>query len=104
MKQGQGACSIKEAESRHADAMMPALTLVELDPATIVCGEAFAAMYLAEDVRTCGEMRETCPHCKGVHLHLVLRQKDVRVAHLFCAGCTRCYDACFSDGASALNA
>ncbi|HAT31852.1 MAG TPA: hypothetical protein DCW29_13645 [Janthinobacterium sp.] len=90
-------------DNRQADAAMPALVLLEIDPAVVVNGERHDDVYVAEDVRTYGAMRETCPMCIGKHLQLVLRQKDVRLAHLFCANCTRCYDARFADGSSALN-
>jgi hypothetical protein len=91
------------AEHRSPDVKMPPLILVELDPLSVVAGERRDDIYVAEDVRTHGDMRETCPVCTGRHLKLVLRQSDVRLAHLFCEECTRCYDARFADGSSALN-
>jgi hypothetical protein len=90
-------------EHRNPEVKMPPLTLKELDPLAVVVGARCDDVYVAEDVLTQGDMRETCPVCTGLHLKLVLRQHDVRVAHLFCAQCTRCYDACFADGSSALN-
>ncbi|NHZ83088.1 hypothetical protein F2P44_27995 [Massilia sp. CCM 8695] len=51
---------------------------------------------------TFGTLRETCPNCGHAHLKLVLRQRAVRVAHLFCAECQGCFDARYSNGAPAL--
>jgi NAD-dependent dihydropyrimidine dehydrogenase PreA subunit len=89
-------------EKRHSDLAMPALLLVELDPATIVDGVRSDGAYATGDISTSGRVRETCPACDGVHLQLVLRQKNVYAEHLFCPQCTRCFDACLADGASAL--
>jgi hypothetical protein len=54
------------------------------------------------DVLTFGSVREVCPKCRTGQLKLVLRQSAVRVAHLFCADCTSCFDAHYSNGAPAL--
>ena len=78
------------------------LYLVQLDPQTVVDGVRFDDTYLADEIRTCGTMRETCPVCAEGHLQLVLRQKSVRVPHLFCLECTRCFGAFLSDGTPAL--
>lgn len=51
---------------------------------------------------TFGTVRECCPSCQTGHLKLVLRQRQVRRAHLFCAECQRCFDAHYPSGASAL--
>jgi hypothetical protein len=51
---------------------------------------------------TFGTVRETCPKCRHTHLHLVLRQRNVRTAHLFCAECASCFDAHYASGANAL--
>lgn len=51
---------------------------------------------------TFGNVRETCPKCPRTHLKLVLRQRRVRVAHLFCAQCHSCFDAHYANGVSAL--
>jgi len=80
----------------------PSLFLVEMDPQSVVDGVRYDDNYLAEDVTACGTMRETCPVCEEGHLQLVLRQKNVRVAHLFCIECTRCFGAFLSDGSPAL--
>jgi hypothetical protein len=51
---------------------------------------------------TFGTVRESCPNCAQAHLHLVLRQRNVRLAHLFCAECHSCFDAHYASGACAL--
>lgn len=53
-------------------------------------------------VLSSGLVRETCPHCPGEHLKLVLRQETVRLAHLFCENCRTCYDAHYLNGRCAL--
>ncbi len=78
------------------------LSLVELDPVAIVDGTRYDENYLADDVYACGSMREMCPICEEGHLQLVLRQRSVRVAHLFCLHCTRCFGAFLPDGTPAL--
>lgn len=78
------------------------LYLVQLDPQTVVDGVRYDDTYLADEIRTCGTMRETCPVCAEGHLQLVLRQKSVRVPHLFCLECTRCFGAFLEDGTPAL--
>jgi hypothetical protein len=78
------------------------LLLVPLDPASIIDGVRVKDGYLAQDFKIAGQMRETCPECKTVHLKLVLLQSGVRRAHMFCEQCTRCFDACYPDGYSAL--
>lgn len=92
-------------EPRHASPMrrhMPAegLILTELPPEAVVD-------HLDDDATpvsliTFGSVRETCPKCQHTHLKLVLRQRCVRVAHLFCTDCQGCYDAHYPNGASAL--
>jgi hypothetical protein len=54
------------------------------------------------DLTTFGSLRETCPKCLHSHLHLILRQRNVRTAHLFCAECQSCFDAHYPSGAHAL--
>jgi len=51
---------------------------------------------------TFGRVRELCPNCAQTHLHLVLRQRNVRLAHLFCAECQGCFNAHYTSGACAL--
>lgn len=76
--------------------------LVEMDPTSVVDGTLTSAGWVAEPVTTAGKMRETCPHCKGAPLQLVLRDKNVIRSHLYCDKCTRCYEARYPDGRSAL--
>lgn len=90
-------------EHRKPDSALPPLILVALDPLAIVAGERRDDVYVAEEVRAVGQMRETCPACPDTHLKLVPRQDDVRVAHLYCEQCTRCFDAFLDDGSSVLN-
>jgi hypothetical protein len=89
-------------EKRHSDSTMPGLMLKDLDPAAVVDSAPPGYSAVTEDISTAGVMRETCPICNQAHLQLVPRQKNVRVAHLFCPHCSRCFDACFPDGSSAL--
>ena len=77
------------------------LKLVELDPQEVVHGTRAPGGLVAPDVTLAGTMRETCPHCR-MPLQLVLRYKHVIRSHLFCAQCTRCFDALHLDGHSAL--
>lgn len=93
----------KVPEHRKPDSALPPLILVALDPVVVVAGERRDDVYIAEDVRAVGAMRETCPACPDTHLKLVPRQDDVRVAHLYCEQCTRCFDAFLADGSSVLN-
>ena len=83
----------------HAE---PRFSLVELDPTQVVEGILVADGFMAEAVTPAGKMRETCPNCAGEPLQLVLRYQHVIRAHLFCVKCTRCYDAMYPDGNSAL--
>ena len=81
----------------------PVLILTELNPLNIIEGELRAdGFHPEEEITTCGAMRETCQFCEDQHLQLVLRQKAVKVAHLFCPQCTRCYHASYQDGSPAL--
>ena len=56
----------------------------------------------AVNLITFGTVREACPKCLHPHLTLILRQRNVRTAHLFCVECKGCFDAHYSSGASAL--
>ncbi len=76
------------------------LVMTELNPHAVVD-------HLDDDdtpinLTTCGSVREPCPKCAQPHLKLVLRQRSVRTAHLFCAACHGCFDAHYANGASAL--
>ena len=77
-------------------------TLAELDPQWVIAGERTGAGYRADDVVSSGAMREQCPSCFGLPLQLVLRHARVIRTHLFCPNCTRCFDAIYPDGSSAL--
>ena len=74
------------------------LILSELDYALVFDHEDGPA----QPVLTAGLVRETCPHCPGEHLRLVLRQDTVRLAHLFCETCRTCYDAHYLNARCAL--
>jgi hypothetical protein len=84
---------------RHPRAPDDSLLLTELDP-------QFLVDHLDGDVpvnlTTFGSVRETCPKCMHTHLHLILRQGNVRTAHLYCAECQSCFDAHYASGAPAL--
>ena len=81
---------------RRTDTEM--LFLAQIDPPKVVDGVAVKNGYLSDDIIVGGEMRETCPVCKTVHLKIVLRQENVKRAHLFCEQCTRCFNASYHDG------
>jgi hypothetical protein len=76
------------------------LVLTELNPRVVID-------HLDDEdeplhVLSFGSVREICPKCRTQHLKLVLRQRTVRVAHLFCAECESCFDAHYPNGMSAL--
>ena len=81
----------------HAEASL--LLLTELNPNMVVD-------HLDGDkpvnLMTFGSVREPCPKCMQTQLHLILRQRNVRTAHLFCAQCHSCFDAHYASGAPAL--
>lgn len=76
------------------------LVLSELNPRMVVDHVDDEGQPL--HVLTFGSVREFCPKCQTGHLKLVLRQSSVRVAHLFCADCTSCFDAHYPNGTHAL--
>ena len=76
------------------------LVLSPLDPDAVI--DHLDSPSEPVDLITFGTVRETCPNCAASHLKLVLRQRRVRVAHLFCSGCLGCYDAHYTNGSSAL--
>ena len=88
------------AERRNPSA--PLFTLVELDPREIIDGLLLDQGYATEDALPVGRMRETCPYCAGTPLQLVLRFRHLKRSHVFCSKCTRCFDALYPDGTSAL--
>ena len=76
------------------------LVLSELNPRMVVDHVDDEGQPL--HVLTFGSVREFCPKCQSGHLKLVLRQSSVRIAHLFCADCTSCFDAQYPHGTPAL--
>ena len=85
---------------RHNEDPDASLVLQPVDPAHAIDHHQLATGDGA--ILTFGTVRETCPRCQNVHLHLVLRQENVRMAHLFCPVCSSCYDAHYPNGAAAL--
>jgi hypothetical protein len=88
---------VQGRRQQHAD---DSLQLTELNPVAVVDhpDDDNAPVSLT----TFGTLRETCPKCMHTRLHLVLRQRNVRTAHLFCAECASCFDAHYASGANAL--
>lgn len=74
------------------------LLLRELDRADVFDRPEAQLLHL----QSFGAVRETCPHCTGQHLRLILRQECVRIAHLFCERCHACFDARYENGRCAL--
>lgn len=85
---------------RHPHGQDEQLILSELDPDKVI--DHLESPEQPIELITFGTVRETCPRCPGSHLKLVLRQRRVRFAHLFCSGCLGCFDAHYTNGASAL--
>jgi hypothetical protein len=85
---------------RHAPGPDEQLTLSELDPDAVI--DHLEPPGTQVELITFGTLRETCPNCPGTHLKLVLRQRRVRLAHLFCSNCQCCFDAHYTNGKSAL--
>ena len=88
-----------DAGRRHQHGLDEHLVLTELAPDAVI--DHLEPVDQVELI-TFGTVRETCPKCEQAHLKLVLRQRRVRVAHLFCASCLCCFDAHYANGASAL--
>ena len=84
-------------QRRHPE---PGLVLSKLQPESLVDQLDDDAEPI--ELITFGTVRECCPACQTIHLRLVLRQRRVRVAHLFCAQCQGCFDAHYTNGDSAL--
>ncbi|MFZ6849712.1 hypothetical protein [Undibacterium sp. RuRC25W] len=80
----------------------PDFILLEVDPRDVIEGAMVDGIYYAQDIQSVGHMREHCPYCMSTKLQLVLRYKHVKRSHLFCNSCTRCFDALYPDGTSAL--
>lgn len=77
---------------------MEHLVLRELDRADVFDQPNMPTLLLL----SAGAVRETCPHCIGQHLRLILRQESVRMAHLLCERCNACFDARYANGRCAL--
>jgi hypothetical protein len=94
--------SLGKQLSDHRNKQVVDLILIQIDRATVVDSIRLDDDFEPDGVFAMGEMREFCPICKVKHLKLVLRQKRVRRAHLFCDYCEKCFDARNPDGSSAL--
>ena len=92
----------QDTQNERRRSSAPLFTLIEVDPRDVVAGEIIDGWYYADKIQPAGQMRERCPYCVDVPLQLVLRYRNVKRSHLFCASCTRCYDALYPDGTSAL--
>lgn len=88
------------AARRNRHSMQERLLLSPLDPDTVI--DQLDSSGAPVELITFGTVRETCPECSTCHLKLVLRQRRVRVAHLFCSQCMGCFDAHYANGACAL--
>lgn len=77
-------------------------SLLELQPQMVMDGELLGEVFEADPVTSAGNTRERCPHCQDSSLQLVLRQGRVIRPFMFCPQCTRCFDAVYPDGRSAL--
>jgi hypothetical protein len=85
---------------RHRPGPDEQLVLTDLDPDTVI--DHLEPPDALVELITFGTVRETCPKCATTHLKLVLRQRRVRLAHLFCSQCQCCFDARYTNGRSAL--
>lgn len=97
MSSDSQATTLERPQRRHAD---DTLVLTELHPDAVL--DHLDGDTEVVELITFGTVRECCPLCRQAHLKLVLRQRRVRLAHLFCAQCQACFDAHYSNGASAL--
>jgi hypothetical protein len=102
------AAELLKQQSRHQefserrDRTAPYLTLEQIAPWDVIDGVMLDNGYASEDALSSGKMREVCPYCREVPLSLILRYNHVKRTHLFCENCTRCFDALYPDGTSAL--
>ena len=94
--------SANAQRSDHRNKSTHEFMLIEIDRSNVVDSVRLDDGYESDGVFATGEMRELCPYCKVNHLKLVLRQKHVRHAHLFCDYCDKCFDARGADGSSVL--
>lgn len=84
---------------RHAPECEP-LLLTELNPYAVV--DHVGGRDDPIELLSFGIVREPCPKCHKTCLNLILRQDNVRTAHLLCPDCRSCYDAHYAGGAPAL--
>ncbi len=77
-----------------------ALLLTELNPHSVV--DQPVGKHAPVELQSFGTVREPCPKCHKAALNLILRQTNVRTAHLYCVDCHSCYDAHYAGGAPAL--
>jgi len=89
--------SVRGRRQRHPD---DSLLLTELNVQAVI--DQSDDDQLPVTLTTFGTVRELCPNCAQTHLHLVLRQRNVRLAHLFCAECHGCFNAHYASGDCAL--
>ena len=85
---------------RHPHGPDEQLVLSEMDADSVI--DHLEPPDASVELITFGTVRETCPKCAKTHLKLVLRQRRVRLAHLFCSDCLSCFDAHYTNGKSAL--
>lgn len=76
------------------------LFLTEINSRSVI--DHIDGVNVVINLTTFGTVRESCPKCSHSHLTLILRQRNVRTAHLFCSECKGCFDARYPSGASAL--
>ena len=76
------------------------LVLTELNPHSVL--DNLDGEDVAVNLLTFGKAREACPNCLHNELKLVLRQRNVRCSHLFCAKCLSCFNAHYANGSNAL--
>ena len=77
-----------------------ALLLTELNPHSVI--DHSSGRDAPIELHSFGTVREPCPKCQKSTLSLILRQDNVRIAHLLCVECQSCYDAHYAGGAPAL--
>ena len=93
-------CAQASPGRRHPGQQDQQLVLTGMDPQSVI--DHLEPDDGPVELITFGTVRETCPQCSHSHLKLVLRQRRVRLAHLFCSDCLSCYDAHYTSGKSAL--
>lgn len=92
----------RQEYSERRNRTVPFFTLKQLAPWDVADRVMLEEGYASEDATPSGKMREVCPYCSNVPLALILRYRHIKRSHLFCENCTRCFDALYPDGTSAL--